>query len=82
MNIPPIKSDAVQVPQKAKPKAAPSVPESTDAPEQEKIGRKEGLIQALAAEPAARSEVLERAKKLAADPNYPQIGRASCRERV
>ena len=38
---------------------------------QEKVARKEGLIQALAAEPAVRSEVLERARKLATDPNYP-----------
>ena len=71
MNILPIKSEAVQVPSKAKPKPAPGATESTDAPEQGKLGRKEGLIQALAAEPAVRSEVLERARKLAADPNYP-----------
>ena len=71
MNILPIKSEAVQVPSKAKPKPAPSTTESTGAPGQEKVGRKEGLIQALANEPAVRSEVLERARKLAADPNYP-----------
>ena len=71
MNILPIKSEAVQEPSKAKPKPEPGATESTDAPEQGKLGRKEGLIQALAAEPAVRSEVLERARKLAADPNYP-----------
>ena len=71
MNILPIQSDAVQAPTKAKPKAAPAATESADAPEQGKVGRKEGLIQALASEPAVRSEVLERARRMAADPNYP-----------
>ena len=71
MNILPIKSDAVQVPSKAKPKAEPNGTESTDAPGQEKVGRKERLIQALASEPAVRSDVLERARRLAADPDYP-----------
>lgn len=71
MNILPIQSDAVQAPTKLRPKAAPSATESSDAPEQGKIGRKERLILALASEPSVRSETLERAKRLAADPNYP-----------
>ena len=68
MNIQPVKTDAVQVPSKARQKTAPE-PES--APEQEKTSRKERLAQALASEPAVRPEMLERARALAADPNYP-----------
>ena len=71
MNIQPVKTEAVQVPPKARPKAVPDKVESPGAPEQEKVGRKERLVEALASEPAVRPEVLERAKELASDPDYP-----------
>ena len=68
MNIQPVKTDAVQVAPKASPKSAPSV---TETPENQNIGRKERLAEALAQEPAIRPEMLDRARELAADPNYP-----------
>lgn len=71
MNIQPVKTDAVQVPSKASPKSAPSVTESPETPENQNIGRKERLAEALAQEPAIRPEMLDRARELAADPNYP-----------
>ena len=71
MNIQPVKTDAVQAPSKARPKSAPDAAESAGAPGQEKASRRERLAEALASEPAVRSEALERAKQLASDPDYP-----------
>ena len=76
MKIQPHKLEGVQLPSKAKPKApaaaaaAVAAEDQTD-PLQLKIGRNEITKQALKNEPAVRPEVVERAKKLAADPNYP-----------
>lgn len=74
MNIQPVKTDAVQVPSKARAKSAPGAAEPAGVPEQEKAGRRERLAEALASEPAVRPEVLERAKQLASDPDYPGPG--------
>ena len=71
MNIQPVKTDAVQVPSKARPKSAPSVAEPSGGSANEKAGRKERLTEALANEPHVRPEVLDRARELASDPNYP-----------
>ena len=71
MNIQPLKTDAVQAPPKTRSKAAPNEPESPDAAGQEKTSRKERLAEALANEPSIRPEVLDRAKELASDPDYP-----------
>ena len=71
MNIQPVKTDAVQVPPKVRPKAARDATDAQPASEQKTVGRKERLVEALASEPAVRPEVLERAKELASDPDYP-----------
>ena len=71
MNIHPVKSDAVQVPAKARPKAAPEATEAQPAAEPAKTDRKARLVEALASEPSIRPEVLDRAKELLSDPDYP-----------
>jgi hypothetical protein len=72
MNIQPVKTDAVQVPSKTRPKSAPGAAEPSGAPANETTAsRNERLTEALAKEPDIRPEVLERARELASDPNYP-----------
>lgn len=71
MNIQPVKTDAVQVPSKARPKSAPSVAEPSGTPANENTERKDRLIEALAKEPEVRPEMLDRAREIASDPNYP-----------
>jgi hypothetical protein len=73
MKIQPAKMESVPVPAKAKPKA-PADAAVSDAQTDQlqlKTGRNERMKQALMREPDVRPEVVERAKKLAADPNYP-----------
>ncbi len=71
MNIQPVKTDAVQVPLKARPSSTPSVVESTGTPANENTQRKERVVQALTSQPDVRPEMLERAREIASDPNYP-----------
>lgn len=71
MNIQPVKTDAVQVPSKVRPSAAPTAAEPSATPATENTQRKERLTQALAKEPDVRPEMLERAREIASDPNYP-----------
>lgn len=73
MKIQPAKMESVPLPAKAKPKspADAAMPDVQTDQLQLKTGRNERMKQALMSEPAVRPEVVERAKKLAADPNYP-----------
>lgn len=71
MNIQPVRTDAVQVPSKVRPNSAPSPAEPSATPANENTQRKERLTQALATEPAVRPEMMERAREIASDPNYP-----------
>ena len=71
MNIQPVKTDAVQVPSKARPKSAPSVAEPSGTSANENAERKDRLTEALANEPEIRPEMLERAREISSDPNYP-----------
>ena len=61
MNIQPVKTDAVQVPSKARPKSARDAAEPSGAPASETTSRKERLTESLANEPDVRPEMLERA---------------------
>jgi hypothetical protein len=73
MNIKPVQSEAVALPAKAKAsvpaKASDEAPEA--ATEANHAERKRLLMEALATAPNVRPEVIERAKTLANDPNYP-----------
>lgn len=71
MNIQPVKTDAVQVPSKARPKSAPIAAEPSGTSANENTERKDRLTEALANEPEIRPEMLERAREIASDPNYP-----------
>ena len=71
MNIQPVKTDAVQVPSKARPTSAPSAAEPSGTPANESTERKDLISQALANQPDVRPEMLERAREIASDPNYP-----------
>jgi hypothetical protein len=73
MNIKPVQSDAVAQPLKAKVPAKAKASDETApaAAEARNAERKQLLLRALASEPDIRPEVIERAKALAADPNYP-----------
>ena len=71
MNIQPVKTDAVQVPSKVRPSSAPAAAEPSGKPEIQTNARKEILAEALSREPAIRPEMLDRARELASDPNYP-----------
>ena len=71
MNIQPVKSDAVQMPSKTRAKSTPAATEPAGTSETETTSRKERLAAALANEPEIRPEMLERARQLASDPNYP-----------
>lgn len=71
MNIQPVNTDAIQPPSKARPKAPADAVEPQEASGQQKAGRKDRLTEALSREPAVRPEMLEKARRLAADPDYP-----------
>jgi len=73
MKIQPVKIENVQLPPKANPKspADAAMPEVQADQLQLKTGRNERMKEVLMNEPAVRPEVIERAKALAADPNYP-----------
>jgi hypothetical protein len=71
MKIQPVTTDAIQPTAKARPKVRADAVEPQDVDGQQKTGRKERLKEALLREPAVRPEMLERAKRLAADPDYP-----------
>ena len=71
MIIQPVKTENVPAPPKTRPQPAPGAKPESQPPEQEKVGRKERLMKALERQPSVRPEVIERAKLLAADPDYP-----------
>lgn len=73
MKIQPTKMESVQLPPKAKPQSPPdaAAPDVKTDQLQLTTGRNERMKAALMNEPAVRPEVIERAKRLAADPNYP-----------
>jgi hypothetical protein len=73
MKIQPFKTDNVQPPARPKAKAAAGADAPKSATGQQKAERKERLKEALMREPAVRPEVVERARKLAADPDYPSV---------
>jgi hypothetical protein len=73
MKIQPFKTDNVQLPSRPRPKAAAGADEPKGTTGQQKAERKERLKEALMREPAVRPEVVERARKLAADPDYPSV---------
>jgi hypothetical protein len=70
MNIQPLKSHSVPLPAKpaAKPATPPAEPGAPEAPAKTKRARH---LEVLKHEPAVRAGEVERAKRLAADPNYP-----------
>jgi hypothetical protein len=70
MNIPPVTSDAVSAAFKNRTvPARPNVPEPpADVVD---TSTRSSLVNAVANEAALRPEVVERARKLAGDPNYP-----------
>ena len=71
MNIRPVKTEVVaQPPQTITPKAPNAVPAGT-AGDTFQPAQNEKLVNMLQEQPEIRPEALERAKSLAADPNYP-----------
>lgn len=71
MNIQPVKTDIIQPPSKTKARAVAETSGPAVPVDQSAVGRKEALKEALLREPALRPEMVERARKLAADPDYP-----------
>jgi hypothetical protein len=71
MKIQPVKTDIIQQPARARRKVASDAAEAKEACGPQKAGRKDSLKEALMREPAVRPEVIERARQLAADPEYP-----------
>jgi hypothetical protein len=70
MNIQPVKSESAPAP--AKPKATPARAAEARAETETHVAASEARLRdILAKQPAARPEVVERGKALAADPNYP-----------
>jgi hypothetical protein len=70
MNIQPVKSEGVAAP--AKPKTAPARPPEARAESEVHVAAQEARLRdILTNQPAARPEMVERGKSLAADPGYP-----------
>ncbi len=73
MSIQPVKTEGIAVPlkPKAQPAGTKSSPAQQPATDRVEIERQESLIETVRQEPGIRPEVLERAKALVNDPNYP-----------
>ena len=71
MNIRPVKTDAVIQPASSRASKAPEPAKEQIAADSFKAEQKDKLMTALHEQPEVRPEVVERAQRLAADPDYP-----------